>query len=76
MAGAYQAFSNGGYFYEPYSINKIVLRNTGETFNYSSDKTKVMSDSTAYMITDVLKAVAVQTGVRGAINTPIALHQI
>lgn len=73
MAGAYQAFSNGGYFYEPYSINKIVLRDTGETFNYSSDKTKVMSDSTAYMITDVLKAVAVQTGVRGAINTPIAL---
>ena len=73
MAGAYQAFSNGGYFYEPYSINKIILRDTGETFNYSSDKTKAMSDSTAYMITDVLKDVAVQIGVRGAAGTPVAL---
>ena len=73
MAGAYQAFSNGGYFYEPYSINKIILRDTGETFNYSSDKTKAMSDSTAYMITDVLKDVAVQIGVRGAVGTPVAL---
>lgn len=73
MAGAYQAFSNGGYYYEPYSINKIILRETQEEFNYSSNKQKVMSDSTAYMITDILKMVASDTGVRSAVGTPIAL---
>lgn len=55
MAGAYQMFGNGGYFYEPYSVNKIVFRTTGEEITYSSPKQKVISDSTAYMITDVLK---------------------
>lgn len=55
MAGAYQMFSNGGYFYEPYSVNKVVFRNTGEEVTYSSPKQKIISDSTAYMISDVLK---------------------
>ena len=57
MAGAYQIFSNGGYFFEPYSVNKVIFRDTGEEFEYSSPKVKIISDSTAYMITDVLKAV-------------------
>ena len=57
MAGAYQIFSNGGYYYEPYAVNKVVFRSTGETDTYSSAKVKVISDSTAYMITDVLKGV-------------------
>ena len=57
MAGAYQVFSNGGYYYEPYSVNKIVFREDNKTIEYSSPKVKVLSDSTAYMITDVLKDV-------------------
>ena len=57
MAGAYQMFSNGGYFYEPYSVNKIVFREDNESYEYASAKVKACSDSTAYMITDVLKAV-------------------
>lgn len=59
MAGAYQIFSNGGYYYEPYSVNKIVLRNdsNAEPIVYSSPKVKIISDATAYMITDILKAV-------------------
>jgi penicillin-binding protein 1A len=57
MAGAYQVFSNGGYYYEPYSVNKIVFREDNKTLEYSSPKVKVLSDSTAYMITDVLKGV-------------------
>ena len=57
MAGAYQVFSNGGYYYEPYSVNKIVFRDDNKTIEYSSPKVKVLSDSTAYMITDVLKDV-------------------
>ena len=57
MAGAYQVFSNGGYYYEPYSVNKIVFRETNQTIEYASPKVRVLSDSTAYMITDVLKGV-------------------
>ena len=57
MAGAYQMFSNGGYYYEPYSVNKIIFRNDNKSIEYSSPKVKVISDSTAYMITDVLKGV-------------------
>lgn len=57
MAGAYQIYSNGGYYYEPYSVSKVVFRSTGETIEYSSPKVKAISDSTSYMITDVLKMV-------------------
>ena len=57
MAGAYQVFSNGGYYYEPYSVNKIIFRDDNKTIEYSSPKVKVLSDSTAYMISDVLKDV-------------------
>ena len=31
MSAAYAAFSNGGYYNEPYSVSKIVFRNTGKT---------------------------------------------
>ena len=57
MAGAYQIYSNGGYYYEPYSVNKITFREDNKTVEYSAPKVKVISDSTAYMITDVLKDV-------------------
>ena len=55
MAAAYAAFANGGTYYEPLSINKIIYRETGEVVNYESESKKAMSDSTAFMITDVLK---------------------
>ena len=57
MAGAYQVFSNGGFYYEPYSVSKIIFRDDNKTIEYSSPKVRVLSDSTAYMITDVLKDV-------------------
>ena len=59
MAGAYQMFGNGGYYYEPYSVNKVVFRDytDNNVHEFSSPKVKVISDSTAYMITDVLKGV-------------------
>ena len=58
MAGAYQIFSNGGKYTEPYLVSKIVIRSTGETIENSNETKQVISDSTAYMITDVLKDVA------------------
>lgn len=57
MAGAYQIFSNGGYYTEPYTISKIVLRNSGETIENTNETKQIISDSTAYMIADVLKDV-------------------
>ena len=66
MAGAYQIFSNGGYYYEPYSVSKIIFRDTdSEPIEYSSPKIKIISDSTAYMITDILKAVPNSTSKSG-----------
>ena len=55
MAAAYAAFANGGIFYEPYTINKIVFRDTGEVLTHESEGKRVMRDSTAFMITDALK---------------------
>ena len=55
MAAAYAAFANGGYYIEPYSITKIVYKNSGEEKNYTTKKTQAMSDSTAYIITDILR---------------------
>jgi len=55
MAAAYAVLSNGGYYYEPYTVNKIVFRDDkAETITYSSTGKKVLSEATAYMITDVL----------------------
>ena len=60
MAGAYQIFSNGGYYFEPYSVTKVVFRETGEKDEYTSPKVRIISEATAYMITDVLKGVISQ----------------
>ncbi|MDD2203042.1 MAG: transglycosylase domain-containing protein [Bacilli bacterium] len=55
LAVAFAAFSNGGYYIEPYAVNKIELIDTNQSKTYKSEKVRVMSDSTAYMITNVLK---------------------
>lgn len=55
LAAAYAAFSNGGYYIKPYSVSKIEFVDTNEVKTYKPEKTRVMSDSTAYMITNVLK---------------------
>jgi len=54
MAAAYATFANGGYYIKPYTIKKIVYMDTNITKEYKPTKTKVMSDSTAYMITNAL----------------------
>ena len=54
MAAAYAAFANGGYYIKPYTIKKIIYLDTNVTKEYRPTKTKVMSDSTAYIITNTL----------------------
>lgn len=66
MAAAYAAFANGGDYYEPYTVHKVVFRNTGKEDVYVNKKDEgVMSDSTAFMITDSLKS-AVNYGLSSA----------
>ncbi|WLR56580.1 PBP1A family penicillin-binding protein [Mesobacillus subterraneus] len=54
MAGAYAAFGNNGFFTEPYSVNKIVLRDKTE-IDLAPETEVVMKDYTAFMISDMLK---------------------
>ena len=54
MAGAYQAFSNGGYYIKPHTIKKFIYKDTEEVVEPNITKTKVMEDSTAYIITYAL----------------------
>ena len=56
MAAAYAAFANGGIYYEPQYINKIEF-NDGTTQTYSSSGTRAMKETTAYMMTSMLKTV-------------------
>jgi penicillin-binding protein 1A len=65
MAGAYAAFANGGYFTKPYTIKKIVFRDTNEVVEHAEENKQVMSSATAFMITDCLKT-AVTSGLSGA----------
>lgn len=50
MAGAYQAFSNGGYYIKPHTIVKFIYKETDEVVEANTSKTRVMNDSTAYII--------------------------
>lgn len=62
MAAAYSAFSNGGYYNEPYAVSKIILNATGDEYEHKSEKTKAMEDSTAYMITSILDDTSITGG--------------
>ena len=62
MAGAYAAFSNGGYYNKPYAVEKVVFRQSKKEEVHQSDKKQVMSDATAFMIANVLKDVALYDG--------------
>ncbi|RCA10515.1 PBP1A family penicillin-binding protein [Enterococcus durans] len=54
MAAAYAAFANGGTYYKPQYVNKIVFQD-GTEQTYEPEGKTAMSPETAYMITDILK---------------------
>ena len=62
MSAAYAAFSNGGYYNEPYTVEKIVFRQTKKEVTHKSTKAQVMSDATAFMISSVLQDVSLTGG--------------
>lgn len=56
MAAAYAAFANGGIYYEPQYVNKIEF-NDGMTQTFESTGKRAMKETTAYMMTTMLKTV-------------------
>ncbi len=62
MSAAYAAFSNGGYYNEPYTVSKIVFRDTNKTEEHKVKPKQVMSDATAFMISSILQDVALTGG--------------
>ena len=73
IAGAYQAFSNGGTYYEPYSVSKIIMRDSEEKIEFKSDGEKAMSDATAYMVTNILRDVPGRNNMGGLTTDQFAM---
>ena len=68
MAAAYSAFANGGYYNKPHAFTKIVFRNSDEEYVFDPEKKQVMSDATAYMITDMLVSTSGYTTKATSVN--------
>ena len=56
MAAAYAAFANGGTYYKPSYVNRVVFSD-GTTKEFDSEGTRAMNATTAYMMTDMMKTV-------------------
>ena len=54
MSAAYAAFARGGYYIKPYSFSKIIYLEDEKEYDNKYTKTRVMSEETAYLITDIL----------------------
>lgn len=67
MAAAYAAFANGGIYNKPQYVNKIIFSD-GTREEYSAKGTRAMKETTAYMMTDMMKGVLqLGTGTRAQI---------
>jgi len=73
LAGAYSAFGNEGIYTTPYVVRKVEFPD-GTTVDLKPESEAVMSDYTAYMVTDMLKSVMQKgTGTSANIsNLPVA----
>ena len=56
MATAYAAFANGGIYHKPMYINKVVFSDGSEK-EFSDPGTRAMKETTAYMMTEMMKTV-------------------
>ena len=65
MAAAYASFANGGIYHKPMYINKIVFSD-GSSKEYSDPGTRAMKETTAYMMTEMMKTVLAYGTGRGA----------
>ncbi len=58
MAAAYNAFASKGYYTTPYSVTKIEFNDGSNPYEYKHAMDKVMSEETAWMVTNILLDVA------------------
>lgn len=73
LASAYGAFANQGVRVEPHIITRIEDHDGSVLFEAKPKKTEVMSEQTAYLITDMLQTVVkAGTGTRAQMNRPVA----
>ena len=56
MAAAFAAFANGGIYHKPMYINKIIFSD-GSSKEFSDPGTRAMKETTAYMMTEMMKTV-------------------
>ena len=68
LSAAYASFANGGTYIEPHSFTKISYKDSDDEYIVNPVTRKVMSDSTAYMITDVLMDTAAYTTGANKVN--------
>lgn len=54
LSVAYSTFARGGYYIEPYSFTKVEYIESAKTYEYKYTKERVMSEETAYIITNIL----------------------
>jgi len=73
MAGAYGAFANGGVYIKPYCIIRIEDKQGNILFEATPQKNIVMSEQTAYLMTNMLQSVTqAGTGTNAQMNRPVA----
>ncbi|WP_235848419.1 penicillin-binding protein 1A [Litchfieldia alkalitelluris] len=72
MAGAYGALGNKGNYIKPHAVKKVVYPDDTEVITAPSAEV-AMKDSTAFIVTDVLKSVMVSGGTGTTANVP-GLH--
>ena len=67
-AAAYAAFANGGTYYKPKYVSRVVFSD-GTTKDFDSEGTRAMKATTAYMMTDMMKTVLLSgSGTNAAIS--------
>ena len=65
MAGAYCAFSNGGIYIKPTSVEKIVSPNGETVYSRAVSGERVLSENSSFILTSMLQSVAAEgTGKR------------
>ncbi len=73
MAGAYATFANQGVYSEPCCITMIKDAKGGILYEHRPNQTAVMSEQSAYLVTDMLMSVTTGgTGTNAKMNRPVA----
>lgn len=62
LAAAYASFGNGGMYNKPTAITSVRDREGNEVSGFKTESTRAMNESTAFLVTDILKDVLTVNG--------------